>query len=217
MNKLYPVDIMVYNHIKFFTEKGELKCCCQSNDKISQEVGRHKTNISRSISKLNKLGYINIDNSNGRKLSSNDKIMSIKYENNVDNLAMGCDKIAMLIDILAMPFDKIAMDKLIKSLRGVDNLAKHNIDIKLRLLNLELNRKTKNKYPTIEEVKEYATTRDRLDIADRFFDYFNATNWVDSKGNEVKNWKAKFVTWETYTPKPENIKRLPDPEPAELE
>lgn len=79
------------------------------------------------------------------------------------------------------------------------------------------NREHKHKYPTIEEVKEYATTRDRLDIADKFFDYFNATNWVDSKGNEVKNWKAKFVTWETYTPRPENIKRLPDPEPAELE
>ena len=139
MNRLYPVDIMVYEHIKFFTEKGELKCCCQSNSKIGDEIGRHKTNISRSISKLKNLGYIKIEDDNGRKLSTTDKQISVKYSKTpIDNLAMADDNLAMLVDILATPVDNLAMDRLIISLRGVDNLAKHNIEFKLRYLNSHL-------------------------------------------------------------------------------
>ena len=50
--------------------------------------------------------------------------------------------------------------------------------------------------PTLDEVKEYASSRDRLDLAQKFFDYYEAGKWVDGKGNKVKNWKQKFITWE---------------------
>lgn len=50
--------------------------------------------------------------------------------------------------------------------------------------------------PTFQEVKEYAVERNRLDLAQKYFDYFSAGNWIDSKGNKVKNWKQKFITWE---------------------
>lgn len=34
-------------------------------------------------------------------------------------------------------------------------------------------------------------------------------NWTDSKGQKVKNWKQKFITWETHNPnskdKPKHI------------
>lgn len=52
--------------------------------------------------------------------------------------------------------------------------------------------------PTIEEIKEYAISRNRLDLAQKFFDYFESGNWIDSKGNKVKNWKQKFITWEQH-------------------
>ncbi|MBR4003855.1 MAG: hypothetical protein IKI95_07410, partial [Clostridia bacterium] len=29
-----------------------------------------------------------------------------------------------------------------------------------------------------------------------FFDFFEAGEWVDSKGEPVRNWKQKFLTWE---------------------
>ena len=37
--------------------------------------------------------------------------------------------------------------------------------------------------------------------ADRFYRYFTTPNdkgetWVDSKGNKVKNWKQKMLTWD---------------------
>lgn len=55
--------------------------------------------------------------------------------------------------------------------------------------------------PTLEEVKAYATENNLNVDAERFFRYFTTPNdkgetWVDSKGNKVKNWKQKMLTWE---------------------
>lgn len=49
--------------------------------------------------------------------------------------------------------------------------------------------------PTYEEVLEYSKEKGREDLAKGFFDYFTVGEWVDSKGNSVKNWKQKFITW----------------------
>jgi predicted phage replisome organizer len=49
--------------------------------------------------------------------------------------------------------------------------------------------------PTYDEVLSYAKEKGREDIAKEFFEYFNVGNWIDSKGNKVKNWKQKFITW----------------------
>ena len=49
--------------------------------------------------------------------------------------------------------------------------------------------------PTLEEVKKYAEEKGRSDLADRFFEYYTEGNWIDGKGNPVKNWKQKFLTW----------------------
>lgn len=49
--------------------------------------------------------------------------------------------------------------------------------------------------PTLEEVKEYAKSRGREDLAQKFLEYYTAGNWVDGKGNKVRNWKQKFLTW----------------------
>lgn len=54
--------------------------------------------------------------------------------------------------------------------------------------------------PTYEEVLEYAKSRGREDLARKFFDYFDTGDWIDSKGNKVRNWKQKFITWESNNP-----------------
>ncbi len=50
--------------------------------------------------------------------------------------------------------------------------------------------------PTLEEVKAYAVERGSNVDPQKFFEYFETGNWTDSKGNKVKNWKQKFITWE---------------------
>lgn len=58
--------------------------------------------------------------------------------------------------------------------------------------------------PTYEEVLEYAKSRGREDLARKFFDYFDTGDWIDSKGNKVRNWKQKFITWESNNEKGAN-------------
>jgi hypothetical protein len=50
--------------------------------------------------------------------------------------------------------------------------------------------------PTYLEVEQYGKERNRIDLCKTFYDYYAAGNWKDAKGNQVKNWKQKFVTWE---------------------
>lgn len=59
--------------------------------------------------------------------------------------------------------------------------------------------------PTLEQVTAYAEERGRVDLAKKFFDYFEAGNWYDSEGKPVKVWKQKFITWETQRPYSETV------------
>ena len=52
--------------------------------------------------------------------------------------------------------------------------------------------------PTLKEIEDYCKSRNNKVDAKRFFDFFDASNWVDSKGNKVRNWKQKVITWESY-------------------
>ena len=51
--------------------------------------------------------------------------------------------------------------------------------------------------PTLEDVSAYAKERGVQNLAQKFFDYYSAGNWVDGKGDPVRNWKQKFLTWES--------------------
>ncbi len=49
-----------------------------------------------------------------------------------------------------------------------------------------------NAAPSIEEVKQYFfENKYTSDAANKFFNYYSAENWHDSKGNAVKSWKQK--------------------------
>ena len=65
--------------------------------------------------------------------------------------------------------------------------------------------------PTLEEVTEYAATRGNKVDPKKFFDYYQTGEWKDAKGNPVKSWKQKMITWESRepsTPKPEANKKI---------
>lgn len=50
--------------------------------------------------------------------------------------------------------------------------------------------------PTLEEVEAYAAERGSDVDPERFYTYFTAGDWKDSRGNPVRSWKQKFLTWE---------------------
>lgn len=90
--------------------------------------------------------------------------------------------------------------------RYIDN---KSIDIDNKREEKEKIKKEKFTAPTYEDVLEYAKSRNREDLARKFYDYFTAGNWVDSKGNKVKNWKQKFITWEQHNTTTSTIPQQP--------
>lgn len=54
--------------------------------------------------------------------------------------------------------------------------------------------------PTLEEVQNYVSENGLNVDAEKFFRYFTTPDdsgrtWIDSKGNPVRNWKQKLITW----------------------
>lgn len=55
--------------------------------------------------------------------------------------------------------------------------------------------------PTLEEIEKYIQEKELSVDSKKFYDYFTEGNWIDSNGNQVKNWKQKLITWDNHTNK----------------
>ena len=49
--------------------------------------------------------------------------------------------------------------------------------------------------PSLEEVKAYCKEKELSVDAEFFYNYYTKTDWIDSKGEPVRNWKSKAITW----------------------
>lgn len=58
--------------------------------------------------------------------------------------------------------------------------------------------KSKFAPPTLDEVKAYCEERKSPVDPVQFWNYFTEGNWTDAKGNRVRNWKQKLLTWERF-------------------
>ena len=52
--------------------------------------------------------------------------------------------------------------------------------------------------PTLADIEDYCMERNNHVDPKKFYDYFSASGWIDGKGNPVRNWKQKVITWESY-------------------
>ena len=72
------------------------------------------------------------------------------------------------------------------------------------VLNKNIIKKKKNRIekvfvpPTLEEIEKYVKEKKLKVIAKEFYDYFTTGNWIDAKGQAVKSWKQKILTWNSY-------------------
>ncbi len=70
--------------------------------------------------------------------------------------------------------------------------------------------------PTLEEIEAYCKERNNGVDAKHFFDYYSAGDWVDAKGNKVKNWKQKLITWEKSSKTAKKQDKQPSKQEEEL-
>jgi len=83
---------------------------------------------------------------------------------------------------------------------------KNDKDNNTSINNTSINKRENNKKrnfvpPTIEEVEQYVSENNLSVNAKDFIDYFEATGWVDAKGQKVVSWKGKIRTWEKFQPR----------------
>lgn len=77
---------------------------------------------------------------------------------------------------------------------------------------------TKKNTPSLEDIEAYIKEKHLNVKAKDFFDYFEAGNWCDSKGNKVKNWKQKLLTWNKFNKNTSSNREtyIPNDEPKEM-
>lgn len=160
--------------------------CFASNKYLSGLFGEPEKTISRKIKVLEEKGYIEIEyEKRGCEIVSR-KIRLPKMRN-VDTQNCG----SYGPQNCGPTVRKNEEDNIISINNTSNNITSINNKEKYK-------RESRASKPTLEEVQDYINDK-QLDVnAQSFYDYFEATNWVDSKGNKVKSWKGKLLTWNSY-------------------
>lgn len=175
--ELKPNEKLLYSEITALTNKnGE---CYATNNYFSKLYKVHKNTISVWIQNLKDKHYINI---------------SFKYKDNTKEI----EKRVIRID--GIPINEKIDTYQLNHVGGInENIEENNTSIN-NIYNIKENREKKSfKAPTLEEIKNYIEEKELSVDAQKFYDYFNVSNWVDSKGNKVKNWKQKIITWSSFS------------------
>lgn len=151
--------------------------CFASNDYFAELFNEHETTISRKIKKLFKKKYIIVEY---EKRGAEIKSRKIRLANLLTDDYQNCYS----------TISENAKDNIISinNIKEIDNN---------KLLSTK---KRKFVPPTLEEVETYCKERNNNVDAKRFYDYYEANDWVDGKGNKVISWKQKMISsWETNT------------------
>lgn len=164
--------------------------CFASNNYLAELFNTTEETISRKIKKLEDKKYI-----------------TTEYEKR------GTQVISRKIRLT-----KISMDRYQKYQWTVDENVKDNNTSNNNTSNnkKEIYKERKFIPPTLEEVKDYCINVRHNNVNyETFYYYFTEGNWIDSKGNKVRNWKQKVITWENNQPKQSQVKE--DIRPAWLD
>lgn len=178
--ELKPNEKLLYSEITALTNKcGE---CYATNSYFSNLYKVHKNTISVWIQNLKDKNYIDVN---------------FVYKDGTKELEK------RVIKIEGIPINKKINTYQLNYVGGInENIEENNT----RINNIKENIKKKDFIPpTLKEVEEYIKSKNLNINSKTFYEYFNVSNWVDGKGNKVRNWKQKLITWNSYNKKQEII------------
>ena len=148
--------------------------CWASNKYIADFCQCSETKVSTAISKLIERGYLYVKSFDGRQRVLKSRLSNFERQN----------------------FKNCKADS--QNLKQSNTY--NNTSNKTSKKDIEPKRK-RFVPPTLEEVRAYCLERKNNVDPQKFYDYFNANDWYDSKGNRVKSWKQKVITWEGFSNK----------------
>ena len=146
--------------------------CWASNKYIADFCQCSETKVSTAISKLIERGYLYVKSFDGRQRVLKSRLSNFERQTLKNRKA-----------------DSQNLKQSNTSNNTKNNTKKKDIEPKRKRFTP----------PTLEEVKAYCLERKNNVDPQKFYDYFSASDWVDSKGNKVKNWKQKVITWEGHS------------------
>lgn len=147
--------------------------CFASNKYIADFCQCSETKVSTAISKLIELGYIYVKSFDGRQRILKSRLSNFERQT----------------------FKKSKADS--KKLK--DSNTNNNTPNKTYNEEGEKPKRERFVPPSLEEIEAYCAKRKNNVDPKKFYDYFTASDWVDSKGKKVRNWKQKIITWESYS------------------
>lgn len=154
--------------------------CWASNEYFSQLYGKSTRTIRRWITELIQKKYvvseINKDDGNLRLISIADPLRTK----------------------MSIPMDKNVLTPMDKNVTHNNTYMNNTLNNNSHIYCSNSRDKNKKKFnsPTIEEVEEYAKSRNSNVDVQKFFDYYSVAKWHDRDGKPIKNWKQKLITWE---------------------
>ena len=74
--------------------------------------------------------------------------------------------------------------------------AKQTLSDKEKEKEKESNKAKAFKAPTLQQVTEYQAEKCNLVNPQYFYDFFTSSDWIDSNGKQVLNWKQKMISWQ---------------------
>lgn len=155
--------------------------CWASNDYFSSLYGKSKRTVIRWINDLVNKNYIQ---SKISKEDGNLRLISVAEP---------------LVTKMSLPSDKNVTTPSDKNVTHNNTLLNNTLNNNSYIYSSNSRVKNKKKFipPTIEEVREYAKSRNSNVDIQKFYDYYSVAKWHDKDGNPVKNWKQRLITWES--------------------
>ena len=181
--ELTPMAKLLYGEISALAQKEGT--CWATNGYFAELYGVNNLTISRLISQLEKKGYITVE------------IVYKEGSKEIDKRVIGIDK------KINTPIQKNQEGTDEKINTPIDEKIKENNTSNKQYKNNNKEKEIKKKKftpPTLEEVEAYVKENGLTVNAKDFIDYFEATNWIDSKGQKVISWKGKIRTWQRFQP-----------------
>jgi hypothetical protein len=180
--ELKPNEKLLYGEISALAQKEGY--CWASNTYFAELYDVYPTTISKWLKHLEQLGYITI------------KMVYKNGSNEIEKRLIGIAQ----NDNTYCSKEQEGYCSFVQG--GIAQKSKdNNININNININKRESKERKSARPSLNDIEVYVKEKGLLVNPKQFFDYFEAGNWRDAKGQEVKNWKQKILTWNKFEQK----------------